>query len=425
MLLREMTTSALAHSFKRFVQLAVAGLALTGLAGLAACGGGGGSSTPAATTPTTPTPSTPPEIPITQDHPDTLEAAVVVAAGATVEGSIGSPDDVDFFKRQLSDPGTVTFWTTGEADTVIGLLDGEGNDLSPTVSEGRVSKATSLDEVFARVSGRDGSTGRYALHNTFAEMQPGGPAGVDGCVNAKLFSEDQEIADVYADLVGNDSCSSGMHVVFLESSCSSPINVHVQWNMGSGWGGITGYEIDTRVTVFKPLETAGRALSSYCHRSSQPRARICVDEQALGSHDVGGCAPIVGGTSVINSQRFREVAAGEKILPDPYTPACANLLKLHDEWLSAVSEAERRGCTLVGARVGDRESAERKYNRERRFLYGDGGPYASRGLSFLSCPSNEDEDAVRNADERYFAAFSELRSNLGADAGRVCGFAGR
>ena len=45
MLLREMTSSALAPSFKRFARLAVAGLAL---AGLAACGGGG-SSTPATT----------------------------------------------------------------------------------------------------------------------------------------------------------------------------------------------------------------------------------------------------------------------------------------------------------------------------------------------------------------------------------------
>ena len=39
MLLREMTSSALAHSFKRFAQCVVVGLAL---AGLAACGGGGG-----------------------------------------------------------------------------------------------------------------------------------------------------------------------------------------------------------------------------------------------------------------------------------------------------------------------------------------------------------------------------------------------
>ena len=194
MLLRETTSSALAHSFKRFAQLAVAGFAL---AGLAACGGGG-SSTPAETTPTTRTPSTPPEIPITrapatQDHPNTLAAAVVVAAGATVEGSIGSSDDVDFFKLQLTDPGTVTFWTTGEADTVVTLLDGDGNDLSAASgsvslrpagggaglvaaaadtadSAGRVSVTTGLDEVFARVTGhRGGRTGDYTLHNEFAE----------------------------------------------------------------------------------------------------------------------------------------------------------------------------------------------------------------------------------------------------------------
>ena len=187
MLLREMTSSAFAHSFKRFAQLAVAGLAL---AGLAACGGGG-SSTPAATTPTTP-----PEIPITRapgDHPNTLATAVVVAAGATVEGSIDSPDDVDFFKVELTDPGTVTFWTTGEADTAITLFDEDGNDLSAAAgsassgtagggaglvaaaadtanSAGRVSVTTGLDEVFARVSGRSGgSTGDYTLHNEVAE----------------------------------------------------------------------------------------------------------------------------------------------------------------------------------------------------------------------------------------------------------------
>ena len=189
MLLREWTDPAFARSFKRFAQLAVAGLAL---AGLAACGGGG-SSTPAATAPTTPTPT--PEIPITPapatDHPNTLEAAVVIAAGATVEGSIDSPDDMDFFKVQLTDPGTVTFWTTGEADTVITLLDGDGNDLSAAAgsvssrpagggaglvaaaadtanSAGRVSVTTGLDEVVARVSGReDGNTGDYALRSEF------------------------------------------------------------------------------------------------------------------------------------------------------------------------------------------------------------------------------------------------------------------
>ena len=216
-MLREMTSSAFAHAFKRFARCAVVVLAL---AGLAACGGGGGSSTPAETAPTTPipdpdptptpdpaptptpdpdptpTPSTPPEIPITpapapEDHPDTLAAAVVIAAGATVEGSIDSPDDVDFFKVELTGPSTVTFWTTGEADTAIALFDGDGNELAATgassmpgassgtplsaaaatagatiaASEGRVSFTTDLDEMLAQVSGQGGSTGDYDLHN--------------------------------------------------------------------------------------------------------------------------------------------------------------------------------------------------------------------------------------------------------------------
>ena len=205
-MLREMTSPAFAPSFKRFAQCTVVGLAL---AGLAACGGGG-SSTPAETAPTTPTPdpdptpSTPPEIPITrapEDHPDTLEAAVVVAAGATVEGSIGSPDDVDFFKVQLTGPNTVTFWTTGEADTAIGLLDGEGADLSSTVSEGRVSRTTAMAEVFARVSGRQGgSTGDYNLLNEVASPEPllacrrsvgnAERRGLAGAYCVEFFSED-------------------------------------------------------------------------------------------------------------------------------------------------------------------------------------------------------------------------------------------
>ena len=105
-MLREMTDPAFAHSFKRFAQCVVAGLAL---AGLAACGGGG-SSTPAETTPTTPTPeptptpipapttpdptpapapSSPPEIPITPP-PGSTQACLI--AGADADEGLCVPD---------------------------------------------------------------------------------------------------------------------------------------------------------------------------------------------------------------------------------------------------------------------------------------------------------------------------------------------
>ncbi len=120
------------------------------------------------------------------DHPDTRAQAAVVTVGETVTGTLSSPDDVDFFRLRLSGPGTVTFWTTGEADTVLTLMDGEGNDLSASAasqrrggtavvltvaasSEGRVSVTTDVDDVFARVTGREGgSTGNYNLHNEVA-----------------------------------------------------------------------------------------------------------------------------------------------------------------------------------------------------------------------------------------------------------------
>ena len=171
MMLPEMTSSArVARAFLRLARGAGSGLAL---GALAACGGGGSSKTP--TTPTTPsTPSTPttPEMTITPPAPTMaqLEAAVVIAAGGTATGTLESADDVDFFRLQLAESGTVTFWTTGEAETVVTLLDEEGDGLSAaTTSEDRVRVTTALDNVYARVTGReDGRTGNYNLHNEFA-----------------------------------------------------------------------------------------------------------------------------------------------------------------------------------------------------------------------------------------------------------------
>ena len=108
----------------------------------------------------------------------TIENAVPITPGETITGSLSSPSDVDYYRLPLASPGTATFWATGEADTVITLLDGDGNVLSAALvgaaggatvannSGGRVSVTTGLDDVFVRMSGRPGgSTGSYSLHN--------------------------------------------------------------------------------------------------------------------------------------------------------------------------------------------------------------------------------------------------------------------
>ena len=115
-----------------------------------------------------------------------IDNAVPVTPGETITGSLSSPSDVDYYRLPLARPGTVTFWATGEADTVLSLHDGNGNVLSAarviapaggaTVANNsgrRVSVTTGLDDVYARVTGRAGGrTGSYSLHNEVAPNRP-------------------------------------------------------------------------------------------------------------------------------------------------------------------------------------------------------------------------------------------------------------
>ena len=184
------------------MRLARCALASLALAGLVACGGGGGGGdketpTPAAEPTPDPTPEPMPEIKIMPqapaDEPGTTADAIAITGDDPVSGSLSSPDDIDYFRLALDGPGTVTFWTTGEAETVVTLVDEDGNDLSaagagtttrttgngatlaaavavPADSAGRVSVTTGLDDVYARVTGQaNGRAGNYDLHHEVAE----------------------------------------------------------------------------------------------------------------------------------------------------------------------------------------------------------------------------------------------------------------
>ncbi len=178
----------------RLARCALVGFAL---AGLVACGGGGGDKetpTPAPETMPDPAPEPMPEMRIMPkpDEPGTIVDAVAITGDDPVSGNLSSPTDVDMFRLALDEPSTVTFWTTGEAETVVTLVDGDGNNLSaagagtttlttgtgarfaaavavPADSAGRVSVTTGLDNVYARVTGRpDGRVGNYDLVRTVA-----------------------------------------------------------------------------------------------------------------------------------------------------------------------------------------------------------------------------------------------------------------
>ena len=149
MLLREMTSSALARSFKRFAQGAVAGLAL---AGLAACGGGGGggSASPAPTTPEIPITPAPADLPA--PTADQLAAATVISAGETISGTLESADDVKYYRLDVAERSTFEFTLDAEAGVELAILDSNGSVITTAVTASTVERILSTSrEVYVRV----------------------------------------------------------------------------------------------------------------------------------------------------------------------------------------------------------------------------------------------------------------------------------
>ncbi len=135
MMLPERTSSAhVARAFQRFARGAVVGLAL-GV--LAACGGGGGSSTPAKTTPT-PTP----EMTITPVQALTaaqLEAATVISAGETVNGTLESADDVKYYRLDVAETSVVELTLDAEAGTEVALMHRNGVVLTGGITASEIT----------------------------------------------------------------------------------------------------------------------------------------------------------------------------------------------------------------------------------------------------------------------------------------------
>ena len=64
------------------------------------------------------------------DEGDTIGAALPVTVGGSVPGRINRPGDVDYFRFQAAQSGTLAVWTSGEVATNLVLLDTSGKPLS-------------------------------------------------------------------------------------------------------------------------------------------------------------------------------------------------------------------------------------------------------------------------------------------------------
>ena len=123
------------------------------------------------------------------DHGDTGDQATSVALGSSTQGHLERQGDRDYFRFSLSEPGTLTVYTTGATDTYGHLLLGNGqwleeNDDGGTFLNFRIERLVPAGAYSILVRGYDDrSTGRYTLVVRFA---PKGGRGSGSSLNDLL-----------------------------------------------------------------------------------------------------------------------------------------------------------------------------------------------------------------------------------------------
>ena len=125
--------------------------------------------------------------PPSDDHGDTLADATPISVGIVrpgvvdrsrlVRGVIGTRNDVDYFRVEVTGAGRLTVWTTGSLDTVGELQDSAGNSVTSDDNAGtgrnfRIQRVVNSSTYYVKVQGRSGNTGAYTLHVEIALDDP-------------------------------------------------------------------------------------------------------------------------------------------------------------------------------------------------------------------------------------------------------------
>ena len=107
-----------------------------------------------------------------EGHAGTLEQASSVALNSSTSGVLEDGGDIDYFRVEVTQAGTLTVETTGNTDTVGQLLDADGQRLSEDDDGGsrlnfRLARQVTAGTYYIRVNGFGDASGAYVLSVRF------------------------------------------------------------------------------------------------------------------------------------------------------------------------------------------------------------------------------------------------------------------
>ena len=111
-----------------------------------------------------------------EDHAGTLEQASSVALNSSTSGVLEDGRDIDYFRVEVTQAGTLTVETTGNTDTVGQLQGADGQRLSEDDDGGsglnfRLARQVAAGTYYIRVSGFGDASGAYVLSVRFTPTQ--------------------------------------------------------------------------------------------------------------------------------------------------------------------------------------------------------------------------------------------------------------
>ena len=116
------------------------------------------------------------------DHSNTRSGATEVSLGSSRSGEIETGSDVDYFRVQVGESGTLTVYTTGSLDTKGELQSSSGsrlasNDDGGSGSNFRIERSVSAGTYYVKVESYSSRTGSYTIHASFESSSGGGGGG--------------------------------------------------------------------------------------------------------------------------------------------------------------------------------------------------------------------------------------------------------